>query len=138
RGRVELADVLRTAVETSHPLIDAAGHELTVTLPDQPLYLDADLTRLAQAVSNLLNNAALYTEPGGRIWLEAERQGSDAVVTVRDTGQGIAAALLPRVFELFTQGARPPGQAPGGLGIGLTLVERLVAMHGGTVRARSD
>jgi CheY-like chemotaxis protein len=137
RHRVDLAAVVAVAVETSRPLIDAAGHELTVTLPDQPLTLDADLTRLAQALSNLLNNAAKYTDRGGRIWLAAEREGSDAVVTVRDTGMGISTEMLPRVFEMFTQVDRSLDHAQGGLGIGLTLVKRLIEMHGGSVEARS-
>jgi len=138
RERIELAEVVRVAVETSRPLVEGAGHELSVTLPAQPLYLDGDLTRLGQAISNLLNNAAKYTEHGGRIWLIADRRGSDAVLTVRDSGIGIPAEMLPRVFDIFTQVDRSIGRAQGGLGIGLTLVKRLVAMHGGTVEARSD
>jgi PAS domain S-box-containing protein len=138
RERVELTDVLRVAVETGTPLIEASGHELTVTVPPEPLYLDADLTRLAQAISNLLNNAAKYTEGRGHIQLIAERQGSDAVVTVRDDGIGIPAEMLGRVFDMFTQADRSLGRSQGGLGIGLTLVKRLVELHGGSVRAGSD
>ena len=100
--------------------------------------MDADPTRLAQVFSNLLNNAAKYTERGGHIWLTAERQGSDVVVSVRDTGVGIAADMLPSVFEMFTQVDRSLERSQGGLGIGLTLVKRLVEMHGGSVEARSD
>jgi PAS domain S-box-containing protein len=138
KQRVELAAVVRTAVETSRPLIQSAGHELTVTLPPQPVHLDADPVRLAQVFANLLNNAAKYTERGGKIWLTAERQGSDAVVTVRDTGLGIPPEMIGKVFELFTQVDRTLEKAQGGLGIGLTLVRRLVEMHGGSVEARSD
>src|SRR5581483_629934 len=109
----------------------------TVALPPEPVPLDADLTRLAQAVTNLLNNAAKYTDRGGRVWLAAERQGSDAVVTVRDTGVGIPADMLPRIFDMFTQVGQSLDRARGGLGIGLTLVKRLVELHGGTVAAHS-
>ena len=103
KERVELAAVVASAVETSRPLIEAAGHELTVTLPPEPINLDADLTRLAQVFSNLLNNAAKYTEQGGHIWLTAERHGGEVVVKVRDTGLGIPADMLPKIFEMFTQ-----------------------------------
>jgi CheY-like chemotaxis protein len=102
------------------------------------VFVDADPVRLAQVVSNLLNNAAKYTEPGGRVWLTAERQGSDAVVSVRDTGLGIPPEMLGKVFEPFTQVDRTLEKAQGGLGIGLTLVRRLVEMHGGSVEARSE
>src|SRR5262249_29822694 len=98
----------------------------------------ADRARLAQVFANLLNNSAKYTEPGGHIWLTVERQGSDAVVRVRDTGIGIAAELLPRVFDPFTQADRSRDRSQGGLGIGLSLVRRLVEMHGGRVEAHSD
>jgi len=144
KERVELAAVVASAVETSRPLIEASGHELTVTLPPEPIPLDADLTRLAQVFSNLLNNAARYTEQGGHIWLTAElasggRQPPDEVVVkVRDTGLGIPADMLPKIFEMFTQVDRSLERSQGGLGIGLTLVKRLVEMHGGSVEARSD
>jgi signal transduction histidine kinase/CheY-like chemotaxis protein len=138
RERVALENVLRVAVETSRPLIDAAGHELTLKLPDQPLYLDADLTRLAQVVSNLLNNAAKYTEHRGHITLNAERQGSDAVIAVRDDGVGIPAEMLSRIFDMFTQVDHSVSRSQGGLGIGLTLVKRLVELHGGSIEAFSD
>jgi signal transduction histidine kinase/CheY-like chemotaxis protein len=137
KERVELAEVVRAAVETARPVVEAAGHELTVSLPP-PVVLDADLTRLAQAVSNVLNNAAKYTDRGGRIWLTAERQGSDAVISVRDTGMGIPAEALPHLFEMFTQADRHGDRSRGGLGIGLALVRRLVEMHGGSVAAHSD
>ena len=135
---VQLAAVLGSAVETSRPLIEEMGHELTVTLPHQPVVVDADLTRLAQVFLNLLNNAAKYSERGGQIRLTAEQQGSDAVVSVRDTGIGIAADQLPHVFEMFTQIDRGLEKARGGLGIGLSLVKRLAEMHGGSIEARSD
>ncbi len=139
KATVELAEVVLVALETSRPLLEAAGHDLTVTVPPPPpIYLDADLTRLAQVLSNLLNNAAKYTEPGGRIWLTAERQGSDAVFRVRDTGIGIPPEMLTHIFDMFTKVDRSPERVQGGLGIGLTLVKRLVEMHGGTVEARSE
>ena len=138
KERVGLAVVVQSAVETSRPLIEACNHELTVTLPPTPVYVDADVTRLAQAFSNLLNNSAKYTERGGHIWLTAEREGSDAVVSVQDNGMGIPAAMLPHIFEMFTQVNRTLERSQGGLGIGLTLVRQLVEMHGGTVRAHSE
>jgi CheY-like chemotaxis protein/two-component sensor histidine kinase len=134
---VDLAVVLRLAVETSGSLLRTGGQEFTIVLPDRPLSLDADPIRLAQAVSNLLNNAAKYTGRDGQIWLIAERAGNDAVVTVRDTGVGISRAMLPHVFEMFSQGEHTRTRMLGGLGIGLTLVKRLVEMHGGTVAAES-
>jgi signal transduction histidine kinase len=138
KERVELAAVVASAVETSRPLIEAAGHELTLTLPPEPIPLDADLTRLAQVFSNLLNNAATYTEQGGHVWLTAERHGGEVVVKVRDTGLGIPAEMLSKIFEMFMQIDRSLERSHGGLGIGLTLVKRLLEMHGGSVEARSD
>lgn len=134
---VELAPVIRNAVETSQPLIDAAHHHLTLDLPAEPLRLDADAVRLAQVFANLLNKAAKYTNAGGNIWLTARRQGSDAVVSVRDNGVGIPAAMLPRVFDLFTQVESGIDRAQGGLGIGLAPVRSLVQLHGGSVEVRS-
>ena len=136
-ARVELAAALRDAVETSRPLIEEAGHRLQVELPEQALFVDADHTRLAQVVANLLNNAAKYTEAGGRIVLRAEREGDAARIVVQDNGMGIAEPLLPRLFEMFSQGDRSIERAKGGLGIGLALVKRLVDLHGGSVEARS-
>jgi PAS domain S-box-containing protein len=133
-----LSEVVRRAVETSHPLIDHMGHGLTVTLPEEPITVDADLARLAQVLSNLLNNSAKYTERGGHIWLTAERQGSDVQVSVKDNGIGIPADQLPRLFQMFSQAERSLDKAQGGLGIGLTLVKRLVEMHGGRVEASSE
>ena len=137
KERVDLAVVLRLAVETSGSLLRAGGQEFTTVVPDDPIHLDADPIRLAQAVSNCLNNAAKFTDRGGHIWLTAERAGGDAVITVRDTGVGISRAMLPHVFEMFTQGEQTRARTFGGLGIGLTLVKRLVEMHGGTVAAES-
>jgi PAS domain S-box-containing protein len=137
KERVELAAVVPSAVEAARPSIDAQAHELTVTLPPQPVYLDADPVRLAQVFLNLLTNAAKYTEKGGHIWLTAERQGGDVVVSVRDTGIGIAAEHLPRLFEMFSQLTPALERSQGGLGIGLALVRGLVELHGGSVEARS-
>ncbi len=137
KEQVPLAAVVKSAVETSRPLIDRMGHELTVTLPERPLILDAAPTRLAQVFSNLLNNGAKYMDRGGHIRLTAERQGSDVVVSVKDTGIGIAADQLPHLFQMFSQVERSVERAQGGLGIGLTLVKRLIEMHGGQIEARS-
>ncbi len=135
---VDLGAVLGRAVEMARPLIESNRHALTVALPAEPIRLQADATRLEQVFANLLNNAAKYTERGGRISLAAERSGSEAVVQVRDNGFGIPADLLPHVFELFTQADRTLDRAEGGLGIGLTLVRSLVEMHGGEVHAFSE
>ena len=138
REPVALATVVASAVETSMPWIEAAGHRLSLELPDEPLVLDADPVRIAQVLANLLNNAAKYTEHGGAITLAAARDGAFARITVRDTGAGISAEALPRVFDLFVQAERTYDRAQGGLGIGLTLVKNLVDLHGGAVEARSD
>lgn len=135
---IELAAVVRQAVETSRPLIEASGHQFTVAVPDEPIPVDADAARLAQVFANLLNNAAKYTERGGRIGLTVQREGNEAVVTVMDTGVGIRAEHLPHIFEMFAQVDQSLERSQGGLGIGLTLVKRLTEMHGGTVEARSD
>jgi CheY-like chemotaxis protein len=138
REHVELVTVIRAAVETSKPLIEAARHELIVLLPPESIVIDGDPVRLAQVFANLLNNAAKYTEEGGRIWITATREGKNVIVSVRDNGMGIPEAMLPKVFDLFTQVDRSGRRAQGGLGIGLTLVKRLIAMHRGSVEARSD
>ncbi|HEY7914218.1 MAG TPA: ATP-binding protein [Blastocatellia bacterium] len=138
KERVDLESVVARAVETSRPLIDARKHEFAITLPPEPVQLEGDLTRLGQVVSNLLNNAAKYTEEGGKIWLAAERAGDELVLRVRDTGIGIPAETLPHVFDLFSQADRSLDRSQGGLGIGLTLVRSLVEMHGGKVEASSD
>jgi len=136
--RVDLAAVLRDAVEASRPLIDRGGHKLIVTLPPDPILLDADPTRLGQVFLNLLNNAAKYSEPGGHIHLSAARDGSEVVVRVRDTGIGITAADLPHIFGVFVQVDTTWQRSQGGLGIGLSLVKEFVGLHGGRVEARSD
>jgi len=118
-------------------LLDTAHHSLVLHMPPTPLMLCADPVRLAQVLSNLLNNAAKYTEPGGRIELGAHREGEEMVVVVRDNGLGIATDQIDRVFDLFSQAEHSLGRAAGGLGIGLTLVRSLVELHHGTVVARS-
>ena len=138
KQRVELADVLDMAIETARPRIEASAHEVTIAMPPEPVYVEADPTRLAQAFTNLLNNAAKYTEKGGRIWLTAERRGGEAVVSVRDTGIGIAPDHLPRVFTKFSQAAPALERDHGGLGIGLSIVKGLIDLHGGAIEARSD
>jgi signal transduction histidine kinase/ActR/RegA family two-component response regulator len=138
RSRVLLSDVISNAVETARPLIEAAGHELHVALPTEPIFLDADLTRLAQVFGNLLTNSAKYTEPGGHIWLNATPVDGEVVVAVRDTGIGIPAEALPAIFDMFSQVDRSLERSTGGLGIGLALVRGLVEMHGGSVSAASD
>jgi PAS domain S-box-containing protein len=138
KERVELARVVQQAVETSRPLIEASGHDLTITVPPGPVYVDADVTRLAQVFSNLLNNAAKYTERGGRVELAVRRRGGEVVVSVTDNGVGIPAHMLPRVFEMFTQVDRHLERSQGGLGIGLSIVKKLVEMHGGSVGVESD
>jgi PAS domain S-box-containing protein len=137
KEQIDLATVVQHAVETSRPLMDASGHELTVTLPPQPVVVYADRTRVAQVFTNLLNNSAKYTARGGHIWLTCEQQGSDVVVKVKDTGVGIAPDMLARIFDMFTQVDRSLDRSQGGLGIGLSLVRRLVEMHGGSVEAYS-
>jgi signal transduction histidine kinase/CheY-like chemotaxis protein len=137
KERIDLATVVRNAIEISKPLIEADGHELEVQLPAEPAMLDADPVRLAQIFANLLNNAAKYMPDGGRIEITGEREGREAVVSVRDSGIGIAPDALPHVFELFTQGDRVHSRAPGGLGIGLTIVRSLVRLHDGSIQAKS-
>jgi PAS domain S-box-containing protein len=138
RQRIDVARIVRQAVETSQPLIESGRHTLTVDLPKEPLVVDGDETRLAQVLSNLLNNAAKYTEPGGRIRVAAERRNGKAVISVKDTGVGIPKTMLPRVFDLFTQVDKSLEKAQGGVGIGLSLVKGLVELHGGHVEAKSE
>jgi signal transduction histidine kinase/ActR/RegA family two-component response regulator len=137
REPVDLAYVIHSAVDTSRPLIDAAGHTLSLDLPAGPIVVHGDSVRLTQVFANLLTNAAKYTNAGGRIWLSVRRDSNTAIVSVRDNGIGIDPAQLASVFEMFTQVDRSTRLAQGGLGIGLTLVRSLVTMHGGRVHARS-
>ena len=138
RARVALSDIVENAIEAAQPAIDAAGHELSVTLPARPVYLNADLTRLAQVLSNLLANSAKYTSRGGQIRLSAERKADTVEITVTDTGIGIPQESLPTIFDMFSQVDRSIERSTGGLGIGLALVRGLTEMHGGTVTANSD
>lgn len=138
KERVDLATILRNAIETSRPAIERGGHELRIDAGAERLILDADPVRLAQVFSNLLNNAAKYTEHGGSIALTVERRGDEAVVSVRDSGVGIPPEMAPRVFDIFTQVDRTLGRSQGGLGIGLALVRNLLEMHGGSVEAHSE
>ncbi|HLN27840.1 MAG TPA: histidine kinase N-terminal 7TM domain-containing protein [Gemmataceae bacterium] len=135
---VELATVVAWALETSRSLLDMRKHELTVALPPEPVWLEADLVRLAQVFSNLLNNAAKYTEEGGHISLVAERRDKEVVVRLRDTGVGMTKEMLTQAFDLFAQADRSLKQSQGGLGIGLTLVRTLVQLHGGSIQAVSE
>lgn len=137
KRRTTVAEVVKSAIEASRPSIDAARHQLHVSVPEEPLLLDADAVRLAQVVSNLLNNAAKYTPERGQIWLSAAREGAEVVLSVRDDGSGIPTDMLSKVFELFMQADHNYNRAQGGLGIGLMLVKTLVVMHGGSVVAKS-
>ncbi|MCW5849695.1 MAG: response regulator [Anaerolineae bacterium] len=136
--RVELASVIAQAVETTRPLVEGAHHHLSVALPTEPILLEADPVRLAQVFANLLNNAVKYTPPGGQIWLTARCHEDGVIVSVRDTGAGIPPDQLDSIFEMFNQVDRSLERTQGGLGIGLTLVKRLVEMHHGTVEALSE
>ncbi|HEU4735028.1 MAG TPA: ATP-binding protein [Kofleriaceae bacterium] len=137
KQRIDLRAILDSAIETTRSLLDAARHELVVRLPSQALPLDVDPTRLSQAFSNLINNAAKYTPPGGRIAITADVEAATLTVRVKDSGIGIPAEMLPYVFDMFTQVGRTIDRGQGGLGIGLTLVRRLIEMHGGSVIAES-
>lgn len=136
--RVTLAPIVTQSVEAVRPIIAQRGHELTVSIPPEPMWLNADAVRLEQIIVNLLNNAAKYTDEGGHIWLTVHREGNDAILRVRDTGVGITPELLPHVFDLFTQERRSLDRSQGGLGIGLALVDRLVEMHEGTIEVHSS
>jgi len=137
RSSVDLASVVALAQEAVRPLVEAHGHNLTVKLPEKPIRLVADPARLAQVLANLLINAAKYTDAGGRIELDATREGGELIIVVRDNGIGISAQMMPRMFVLFAQGATALERSDGGLGIGLSLVRGLVELHGGTVTAHS-
>jgi signal transduction histidine kinase len=138
KERVELAGILHQGLEACRPQAEEFRHDITVRLPPEPIYLNADPVRLGQVFQNLLHNACKYTEPAGRIRLTAERQEGDVVVTVQDSGLGIPPDKLASIFDMFTQVDGSRERAQGGLGIGLTLVKRLVEMHDGTVEARSE
>jgi PAS domain S-box-containing protein len=135
---VELASVVEGALESVRPLLDSCGHELSVSLPSEPITLDGDPGRLMQVFGNLLNNACKYAGRNGHVWLAAAREGDSAAVTVRDDGPGIPRDMLDRIFEMFTQVDQTLDRAHGGLGIGLTLARTLVELHGGSIEARSD
>ena len=137
KERIELAAVIQDAVETTRPLMEAQGHHLSLDVPKEPIFLDADPTRIAQVFSNLLSNAAKYTNPGGRIWVIAGSSSGEAVVRVLDNGIGIPEGMLTSIFDMFTQVQHSMEGARSGLGIGLTLVQRFVEMHGGTIRVTS-
>lgn len=145
RGRIELrlepvdvSAIIHRTVEAVRPFIESRRHDVTVSLPALPLWTRADATRLEQVLTNLLNNAAKYTDPGGQIRVSAELESGHVVLRVRDNGVGLAPEMVPRVFHLFVQAQRRLDRAQGGVGIGLTLVKRLVEMHGGTVEAQSS
>ena len=138
KERVQLSAIVESAVETSRPVIEDARHQLFISLPPEPIYLEADPVRLAQVFSNLLNNSAKYTESGGQLSVIAEILKDEVVVRFLDNGLGIPPDALPRIFEMFSQVDRNMDRAQGGLGIGLALVRRLVEMHGGYVQARSE
>ncbi len=138
RTDLELGAVLREAVEQITPVIEARHHRLLLDLAPHPVEVCGDRPRLIQVFANLLNNAAKYTPDGGELRLSLQQHGDTAVVEVRDNGIGIGPELLPEVFDLFTQGQRTPDRAQGGLGLGLTLVKKLVELHGGTVEAHSE
>jgi PAS domain S-box-containing protein len=138
REPVAVAEIIEQSVQISRSLVEERCHDLRVSAPADALWVTGDLTRLVQVVANLLNNAAKYTEPGGRVWLSAECAGDEVVLRVRDTGAGIPAGTLPQVFDLFVQAERALDRSQGGLGVGLTLVRSLVQQHGGRVEARSD
>jgi two-component system CheB/CheR fusion protein len=136
--RLPLASIIERAVETARPLIDERAHAVVLSLPGDEVQVEGDSTRLEQVVANLLTNAAKYTNPGGQLTLMATLEGAEAVVRVRDNGIGIAPEMLSRVFNLFAQADRALDRAQGGLGIGLTVVKRLVELHGGRVEAHSE
>ncbi len=137
RQRVQVTEVIRAAVESSRPLMDSARHTLSVDVPETPIWLDGDATRLAQIVGNLLNNAAKYTPDEGRIDLAVRASGDAVTISVIDNGLGIAPEMLPQLFQLFAQAEHSMDRARGGLGIGLALVKQLVTLHGGRVDAKS-
>jgi CheY-like chemotaxis protein/anti-sigma regulatory factor (Ser/Thr protein kinase) len=138
KSRLSLTEVVNTALETSRPVLTASGQAFAVAIPTMPIYVEADATRLSQVISNLLNNAAKYTDPTGHIWLTVAQEGAEALISVRDTGIGISAEMLPRIFDMFMQADRSIDRSLGGLGVGLTVARRLVELHGGSINAASD
>jgi len=136
--RVDLTEVLRTLEKTTRPLVEAAGQTLTFTLPAQPIFVFADLTRLNQVISNLLHNAIKFNNWHGQIWVTFAKQDQEAVIRVKDTGVGISAATLDHIFELFAQGKSGMSRPQTGLGIGLGVAKRLVDLHHGQINARSE
>ncbi|HET7133409.1 MAG TPA: ATP-binding protein, partial [Gammaproteobacteria bacterium] len=134
---VDLASIVQSAVDTARPLYDSRRQSLSLELPSQPVYLQADSLRLSQVFSNLLNNAAKYSDPGSRVALRAAVSGSNVRVEIEDHGIGISEPMLPKLFEMFAQGEESPSRSPAGLGVGLALAKRLVELHGGTIEARS-
>jgi signal transduction histidine kinase len=138
REQIDLRLALQSAVETTQPLVDVAGHILTFEMPRDPIWVDADAARMTQAFANLLNNAVKYTDRGGRITIHTSVDRAQAIVSVNDTGIGIAPAVLPRIFDMFTRSVDSTHRVREGLGIGLTLAKRLIELHGGTIEARSD
>jgi PAS domain S-box-containing protein len=137
RETVELASVVANSVQTARPLIDDVGHQLAIALPSTPVLLNADPVRLAQIIGNLLTNAAKYTPPGGQIWLTGRRKDGGVELSVRDTGLGIPADMLPHVFDMFAQVESSLSHARGGLGLGLALARKLVELHGGRIEVQS-
>jgi PAS domain S-box-containing protein len=138
RGPLEISAIVSQAVESVEPLIREKGHTMLVGTGYQPLYVDGDHARLVQCIANILTNAAKYTDPGGEIRLEVQKRGAGIAIVISDNGMGIAGELLPRIFELFVQGDRSLDRSQGGLGIGLSVVQRLIEMHNGRVTASSD
>ena len=138
KEEADLAAIIRSAVETSRPIFEAAEHQLAITIPPEPILLYGDTVRLSQVFANLLNNAAKYTDRGGQVWINAKQEKNEVVVSIRDTGIGIPAPMLPKVFDMFMQADRSTHRSQGGLGIGLTLVKRLVELHDGSISVRSD
>jgi PAS domain S-box-containing protein len=138
REAMPLASAIALALDTTRPLIEARRQQFTSDVPPEPIWVDGDVTRLAQVIGNLLSNASRYTPQAGHLSLTVRQEVGEAVIRVRDRGIGIAAEMLPRVFDLFVQGERPPDWAPGGLGLGLTLARRLAEMHGGQLEAHSE
>ena len=137
RERLELSKVLTNALESAQPTIEACGHHFSMSMPEAPIYLDGDATRLAQVFLNLLNNAAKYTPKGGRIDVIVEEMNDEVLVRVRDNGAGLAPELIPEMFKMFVQGHRVGERAQGGLGIGLPLAKQLLELHGGSITAMS-